>query len=179
MTAPFIGPRKPYFGVCARCEERVVRYRADARLDRCDAHRASDMRAAWRARNPGLETIRSRDWVSKHPEQSRQIKRRWLSSNLDRRKQVARSYYQRNADKYRAFRRRRGLAMPAWADRGAIAMFYRIARRISKCTGIAFEVDHRVPVNGRTVCGLHVQANLQVIARAANRKKWAHFAEAA
>lgn len=38
-------------------------------------------------------------------------------------------------------------------------------------TGIAHEVDHIYPLQGRNVCGLHVETNLRVITRSANRKK--------
>lgn len=42
-------------------------------------------------------------------------------------------------------------------------------------TGIRHEVDHIIPLQGRTVSGLHVETNMQVITRAENRAKWNHF----
>jgi len=57
---------------------------------------------------------------------------------------------------------------PKWADKVAIAMFY--AGRPK-----GFEVDHIVPLQGRYVCGLHVENNLQYLSKSDNRKKQATF----
>lgn len=54
-------------------------------------------------------------------------------------------------------------ATPHWADQAAINAFYKEARRLTKLTGELHVVDHIVPKCGKTVCGLHVPWNLQVI----------------
>jgi 5-methylcytosine-specific restriction endonuclease McrA len=38
-------------------------------------------------------------------------------------------------------------------------------------TGLDWEMDHIVPLNGKNVCGLHVWNNIQVITAEENRKK--------
>jgi hypothetical protein len=63
----------------------------------------------------------------------------------------------------------------AWADRKAIAWFYAEAIRLTKQTGIQHEVDHVIPLQGRTVSGLHVEGNLRVIPHKENRRKHNHF----
>jgi hypothetical protein len=74
--------------------------------------------------------------------------------------------------KARAVRRsRQKLACPAWADQSAIAAVYADAARITLETGIPHEVDHVIPIAGKTVCGLHIAANLQVIPAIENRRK--------
>lgn len=65
----------------------------------------------------------------------------------------------------------------AWADKKKIAAFYRLAAHLTHKTGIPHEVDHIIPLQGRDVCGLHVETNLRVIPRKENRRKWNHFDE--
>ncbi len=93
--------------------------------------------------------------------------------------------YQRTADRRaphkrtaRAARRRAaGVdATPWWADRAAMDEIYALAELMTRLLGQPYEVDHIVPLQGKTVCGLHVPANLQVISAAENNaksnKKW-------
>jgi hypothetical protein len=72
-----------------------------------------------------------------------------------------------NAARYCAQRR----ALPAWADLDAIRGFYERAAKLTRETGIEHHVDHFYPLRGKTVCGLHVAANLRVITGAENCHK--------
>lgn len=65
--------------------------------------------------------------------------------------------------------------MVGWSNRRKILLFYRLAQRLSMETGVEHEVDHIVPLQGRLVSGLHVEANLQVILKTENRRKFNHF----
>jgi hypothetical protein len=72
--------------------------------------------------------------------------------------------------------RKRKLAMtrqmPAWADLDAIEAIYREAAERTLATGIEHHVDHWFPLQGATVCGLHVAANLRVMTGSENVRKW-------
>lgn len=57
---------------------------------------------------------------------------------------------------------------PAWASKPDILEFYALARLRTALTGIPWVVDHIVPLNSDLVCGLHCEANLQVIPAVAN-----------
>ena len=62
-------------------------------------------------------------------------------------------------------------AQPAWANPDAIEAFYKEAARLTRVTGIVHEVDHVYPLRGKTVSGLHCEANLQVVPQSVNRRK--------
>jgi hypothetical protein len=63
-------------------------------------------------------------------------------------------------------------ATPSWADQRKILEFYEEAARLTKITGIRHEVDHAVPLQGKNVCGLHCEANLQIMTKAKNIAKY-------
>lgn len=59
---------------------------------------------------------------------------------------------------------------PAWADLLAVKGLYQLAA-IFNSTGINLQVDHIVPLQSDRVCGLHCEANLQLLSASDNIKK--------
>jgi hypothetical protein len=61
-------------------------------------------------------------------------------------------------------------ATPAWADTVAILGVYHLAK-VFNSTGINLHVDHIVPLQSDVVCGLHCEANLQLLPSSDNISK--------
>jgi hypothetical protein len=67
---------------------------------------------------------------------------------------------------YAAKHRAKGLnAIPTWADLTAIERLY------AEAAASGMHVDHIFPLQGETVCGLHVANNLRVLTPLENLKK--------
>lgn len=80
-------------------------------------------------------------------------------------------YPERKAAATRLYQAAKRQAVAPWANRKAMLAFYEEARRLTKETGVPHHVDHIIPINHPTICGLHVETNLQVIPAAENVRK--------
>lgn len=130
-------------------------------------------------------------------EREKQYAKKYHAANRDHRNHVSRNWYGLNKKKVKIRRRkwarknagicvhrtrireeRIKLATPPWADLEKIKMIYVEADRISKVTGIRHHVDHVIPLNGKNVCGLHIEGNLQILTDAENCAKGNKFPDA-
>lgn len=124
-----------------------------------------------------------KEYKEKNPDRVRAITRKAFakhrSQNLDvirkRSREYAKKKYRQNpvaviartAERYAKKR----MAVPSWINRFFVSEIYSLARFRSAVTGIAWNVDHIVPLQSKTVCGLHWEGNLRVIPAAENRTK--------
>lgn len=97
-------------------------------------------------------------WAEKNPEAVRAKGRRWAANNPEK---------VRN----KCSRRRAAMRLVPWADQSAILTIYMQASRMSRRSPTKHEVDHIYPLKSKWVCGLHVEANLQILPAHLNRAK--------
>ena len=65
-------------------------------------------------------------------------------------------------------------ATPPWLTKDHLTEIYEMYKQatyLSKTTGVPHQVDHIVPLKGRTVSGLHVPWNLQILTKLENISK--------
>lgn len=88
-------------------------------------------------------------------------------------------YAQRNTDKVNTkqakYKAQKLKATPKWADGEKIASIYQEAKLFVDSNGKVYHVDHIVPLQGKTVCGLHVEHNLQILPGKENCSKQNRF----
>jgi hypothetical protein len=123
------------------------------------------------------------DAITKARSNFTSYKRRWYDANVERERAKEKRRYAANpaakAARVKVRQLRKLRAVPPWADHTAIRKIYEQARARARTEGIAYHVDHIIPIRGRNVCGLHVETNLQIVEAAQNLKKAARFTDAA
>lgn len=103
------------------------------------------------------------DWGSRNKNRHRQMKDEWRRNNLAR--ACANVIKRKTA---------RTKATPTWLSKdhhNQMVRTYELAADMTKATGQRYEVDHIVPLQGRTVSGLHVPWNLRVLTATANNSR--------
>lgn len=143
---------------------------------------ASNMR--WQKLNSARFREVARKWTEANRDKVNEKCKRFYWKNLEARREKTRLWAKANPDKACAMTMKRKAAklraIPNWlnqADHAEISGQYHFASIMSKITGQQYEVDHEIPLQGRTVCGLHVPTNLQTITKSENCSKHNSFSQ--
>lgn len=159
-----VGLRDKRLAKYARDKDRI-RAKAIAWLE-ANPERAAASQAKYNKANKAKRIASLDAWRGANPDKHKAAVRKWVEDN--------RHVMTASAAKIRA---KAIEATPAWADWKEIEKVYNAARKMTRRTGIVHQVDHIIPLNGKTVRGLHVHYNLQVITKAENLKKRNHLIE--
>lgn len=117
----------------------------------------------------------NRKWYAENAEQLKPIRAAWHLKNLDKVKALNSAHHAANRAMYRERDARRRAAQrkatPLWLTKEQIKEM----RAIYASAPAGYDVDHIVPIAGKSVCGLHVPWNLQLLPAKTNRIKSAKF----
>jgi len=127
----------------------------------------------WRRANPDIVRAMNQRQYAKSDKQQRLDKgRAWQDANREKVRASVRKWNNENVpDRKAASKARQLRAVPSWANDFFVKEAYRLARLRSEMLGFKWQVDHIVPLVNKRVCGLHCEANLQVIPAKHNAAK--------
>jgi hypothetical protein len=129
----------------------------------------------WKKRNPAKVLASQRARANINRGKNRAARKAWEAKNPAAMEESYKRYRERNRAKIRArlavSKQGREKRRVLWANQDAILEIYCQAEFLTKTTGRLHVVDHVIPLQGRTVSGLHVETNLRVIERHENARK--------
>ena len=150
-------------GTCCECNRNHV-----AKWQKANPHKAAANQAKWVEKNPGLAAKRSKVWYRNNTTRHSATMQKYFASRPHLRASMS------SRQRAKQFER-----TPRWLsadDWWWIDEVYALAIARAKLTGLAWHVDHVLPLRGRKVSGLHVPWNLRVIPAIDNLKKGNRYA---
>lgn len=130
---------------------------------------------AWVKRNPAKVLANQRSHAAINRDKIRAARKDWEERNPTAALESLKRYRERNRAKIRArltvSKQGREKRRVLWANQDAIFEIYRQAEFMTQTTGRQHVVDHIIPLQGRTVSGLHVETNLRVVEHRENACK--------
>jgi hypothetical protein len=117
----------------------------------------------WEANNKKWRKVYEKEWNKNNPDKIKAKQDKWAKNNKHKK---AAKEMKRQADKLNA--------TPKWLTKeqlSEIKGFYELAKELQWLSEEPLHVDHIVPLRGKSVCGLHVPWNLQILPKTVNLYK--------
>lgn len=122
-------------------------------------------------KNPEKVKERIKLWCKAHPDIKRRYSNEYRKRHPEKRKETCRKYQQTHKEKECAktmkYYANKLKALPKWITKEQIKQIENIY--INRPKG--YQIDHIIPLQSKTVCGLHVPWNLQYLTKIENIKK--------
>lgn len=122
----------------------------DNRCKRCESRRSLE----YALLNKKQKSLAHKIWYAKNRAHVLSYRRQWLADNPG----INTAYWM-------AYETAKLRAMPPWVNKKEVKKIY------TKAARLGLTVDHKIPLRGRGVCGLHVPWNLQLLSKSANSSK--------
>jgi len=162
--------------------------KTDGRSDKCklcakqyrkdNAEKIAVRKKKYRQEHSEEIAVYGKGWHQENVERVSTNNKKYREENAEKEAVRCKKYRHENPDKVNARNAKRRAAkkkrVPKWlnkARKAEIVVLYTQARELTKLTGIQFHVDHIVPLQGKTVSGLHIPDNLQVLTEHENCSK--------
>lgn len=124
-----------------------------------------ERKAAWRRNNLEKHNSKNALWRNNNFNKQKESEQKWRAANKGTKNS---STARRRASKLKA--------TPVWADTAQIKSYYDVCSFFNEVNGFTkYHVDHIVPLQNNSVCGLHVHNNLQIITATENCAKGNNF----
>jgi len=136
---------------------------------------------AWYAANKERKAATMKEWEEANRERRATAKKKWNDANKERKAILDKKWRKANRATMAAHDAKRRAAKlqrtPPWVCHESIKQVYIEAQKLKEETGQDYHVDHIIPLQGKTVSGLHIAENLQVITATENLSKGNRYYE--
>jgi hypothetical protein len=168
--------------------EKITADRKEYNIENKEA--VAERNKIYRAANQEKISAQKKEYYEANKETVAARQKVYRNANLEKISEISKAYYLENKEKIRGkaqssqkknpekhaardakYRAKLLSATVPWANLMLIYEFYAEARELTRTSGTKHVVDHVIPLQGKFVCGLHVENNLQVLTASENSKK--------